>query len=251
MTSLQNPLFRMILVSALFVSIYVPGTASVESDSYVQVTLDRRLQLAIPEELEALNIPTPYAQIFVEVDDRGKVIDVMPIKASHFDLIPPAVKLIKKTTFNPAQLNGKPVKGKAAVHVNFFDEKQLSWKSGIGVLPFGGTVSDAVQSRFYQNAPTRFMFRESEHKDLDHPLRLVESKIRIFKSEEGVETPGTCLVEYYVGPDGEVHFPKIIKSDHDDISTSALLTLEVTKFQPPLRNGRPTCVKIRQPFNFN
>ena len=239
-----------VLLLALGFSNAVNGS-TVQADDYEPVTLDGRLKMAIPSELQSLNIPTPHAQVLVEVDEKGNVIDAMPIKASHFGLLPSAIKLIEKTTFTPARLKGTPVKGKAAVYVNFFDEQQLSWKSGTGVLPFGGSVSDAVQSRFYQNAPTRFMYRESEHKELDSPLRITESKIRIYKSEEGVETPGTCLVEYYIGPEGDVHFPKIIKSDHDDISTSALLTLEVTKFEPPLRNGRPTCVKIRQPFNFN
>ena len=75
--------------------------------------------------------------------------------------------------------------------------------------------------------------------------------MRIYESEPGVRAKGSCVVEYYVGPDGEVHFPKIVKSDHDDISTSAFMTLQVTRFEPPTNNGKPTFVLVRQPFNFN
>ena len=109
---------------------------------------------------------------------------------------------------------------------------------------------NAAKSRFYQLAPGRYVYGLSKPGELDSPLRLRQGKIRIYTSEEGVRQSGQCLVEYYVGPDGNVHFPYIIKSDHEDLSMSALLTLEATVFEPPLRNGNPTCVKIRQPFNF-
>ena len=231
-------------------SIVNTGFSSEPTDHFEPVTLDKRLETRIPDDLQALQIPTPHAQVLVEVDEQGHVLDVMPIKASHFGLIAPAAELVEQTTFEPARLDGKSVQGRAAVYVNFFDSQQRGWKSGAGVLPFGGSASDAVASRFYENAPARFVYGESKVEELDQPLRLVASKLRIYESEPGVREKGSCLVEYYVGPDGEVHFPKIIKSDHDDLSTSAFLTLEVTTFEPPKRNGNPTCVLVRQPFNF-
>jgi hypothetical protein len=237
----------LVLLAAAIVN---SGFSSESLEQYEPVTLDVRLETNIPDDLKALPIPTPHAQVLVEVDAEGRVLDAMPIKASHFGLIASAVELVEQTTFNPARLDGKPLQGRAAVYVNFFDAQQRGWKSGAGVLPFGGSASDAVASRFYENAPTRFVYGESKVEELDQPLRLVASKLRIYESEPGVREKGSCLVEYYVGPDGGVHFPRIIKSDHDDISTSAFLTLEVTTFEPPKRNGNPTCVLVRQPFNF-
>ena len=206
------------------------GFSSVSTEQFQPVTLGKRLETRIPNDLQALQIPTPHAQVFVEVDEEGHVIDAMQIKASHYGLIAPAIELVEQTTFEPARLDGKPVQGRAAVYVNFLDGQQRVWRSGAGVLPFGGSASDAVASRFYQNAPARFAYGASKVDELDQPLRLVASKLRIYESEPGVRAKGSCLIEYYVGPDGGVHFPKIIKSDHEDLSTSAFLTLEVTIF---------------------
>ena len=241
-------------VSLLSLILLVSATSAataLKNDSYEPVTLEQRLELPLPNDMRGISIQNPHAQIFVEVNEEGTVIDAMPFKASHFKLLPYAVKLVKETQFTPARLNGKAVQGKAAVYVNFFDGQQLAWKSGIGVLPFGGSASDAALSRFYQIAPSRYTYGESKPKDLDSPLKLKEAKLRIYESEPGVRAKGSCVVEYYVGPDGEVHFPKIIQSDHDDISTSAFMTLQVTKFEPPTSNGNPTCVLVRQPFKFN
>ena len=240
-----------ISLSGLLICLSFSALAAAADDAYEPVTLDKQLQLPIPEDLRGVSIQNPHAQIFVQVDEAGKVVDAMPFKASHFKLLPVAIQLVEKTRFNPARLNGKAVQGKAAVYVNFFDSQQRAWKSGIGVLPFGGSASDAAMSRFYQIAPSRFTYGESKPKDLDAPLKLKEATLRIYESEPGVRAKGSCVVEYYVGPEGEVHFPKIIKSDHDDISTSAFMTLQVTKFEPPTKQGNPTCVLVRQPFKFN
>lgn len=241
---------KSISLTALLLATCLSATAAVQKDSYEPVSLDQRLQLQLPQELRGLSMQNPHAQILVEVDEAGKVMDTMPFKASHYELLPAAIELVENTTFNPARMDGKAVQGKASVYVNFYDGQQLAWKSGIGVLPFGGSASDAAKSRFYQIAPSRYTYGESKPKELDQPLKLKEARLRIYESEPGVRAKGGCVVEYYVGPEGEVHFPRIIESDHDDISTSAFMTLQVTKFEPPTSEGKPTCVQVRQPFNF-
>ncbi len=136
------------------------------------------------------------------------------------------------------------------MYVNFYDIEQQAWRNGSGYLPQGGSVSDALDRRVYEASAEKFVFRESKVPALDHPLRVVTSKLRVYTSEDGVPRHGSCLVEYYVGPEGKIHFPRVLESDHDDLSYSALLTLEVTEFEPPRRGGNPTYVRVHHPFNF-
>lgn len=198
-----------------------------------------------------MHITNPYAKILIEVDDQGSILDSMPVEASHNGLLSPALKAIHEAKFSPAVVNGSPTRSKAAVYVNFFDVEQRIWQSGSGIVPFGDSASDAAARRFYQVAPGRFVYQLSKPKDLDTPLKIKEGKLRIYSSEEGVRPQGSCLVEFYVGPEGKVHFPRVIRSDDEDVSMSGLLTMRGTSFESPLRDGKPTCIRVQQPFNFN
>lgn len=246
-----SPSRLLLYLFSLLLSMALPEVSASLSQEDQPVQLKKgTLDVPIPSNLKALHITNPYAKILIEVDPQGTIVDIMPIEASHFELLEPGLKAIRKASFAPAVADGKPFQSKAAVYVNFFDLEQRAWRSGAGVVPFGDSVSDAAKSRLYQLAPGRYVYGESNPRELDAPLRLKAGKIRVYHSEEGVRQSGQCLVEYYVGPEGEVHFPRIIKSDHEDLSTSALLTLDTTVFEPPRRDGKPTCVRIRQPFNF-
>ncbi|RME67823.1 MAG: hypothetical protein D6781_12335 [Verrucomicrobia bacterium] len=236
-------------IFALFAWVTQPPPLTAGEDQPIR--LDQPLQLPLPPQLKTLPLNNPHARILIDLDEAGVLVDVMPIEATHCELLEPALKAVRDAPFIPAREDGRPVRSQAMVYVSFFDIEQEAWRQGTGILPFGGNVSDAIESRFYRNMPSRYAYGESRPDELDAPLQIVASKIRLYTSEEGVRQKGTCLVEYFVGPDGNVHFPRIIHSDHDDLSMSALLTLQVTRFAPPKRHGNPTCVKVRQPFNFH
>lgn len=218
---------------------------------------DRDLQVAgslrspIPQNLRGLHLANPYAAILVEVNEKGEIIDLMPIDATHVGLVEKALEVIQKATFLPSIVEGEPQGSRTKVYVNFFDIEQQAWRNGGGFLPQGGSVSDALDRRIYEVSEDSYLYRESKPSELDQPLRIVKTKLRVYTSEEGVPQHGSCVVEYFVGPEGRVHFPRILTSDHDDLGMSALLTLKVTEFEPPLRNGNPTYVRVRQPFNFS
>ena len=207
------------------------------------------LRTAIPQDLKGLHLSRPHAVILVEVDAEGELIDQMPFDATHAGLIDKALKVIKKAEFKAAVVEGEPTSTRKKVYVNFYDIEQEAWRNG-GFMPQGGSVSDALERRLYEAAPEKFKYQESKVNELDSPLRMTKSTLRIYTSEEGVRQQGSCVVEYFVGPEGKVQFPRVIESDHADLSMSALLTLEVTEFEPPMRDGNSTFVKVQQPFNF-
>lgn len=208
------------------------------------------LKTPIPQELKGLQMSRPHAIILIEVDANGKLVDLMPFDATHQGLVKKAVKMIKKAKYNPAIVEGEATNIRKKVYVNFYDIEQKAWRQGGGYMPQGGSVSDALDRRLYEATPDSYKFQESKVNELDAPLQVTKAKLRVYTSEEGVQQKGSCLVEYFVGPDGKVQFPRVVESDHDDLSMSALLTLEVTEFAPPKRDGKPTFVKVRQPFNF-
>lgn len=184
----------------------------------------------MPPQLE-----NPHARILVEVDAEGELVDLMPFSATHHALLESAEKTVRAATFGPAVVDGQPTGGRLKINVRFYDPEQEAWRSGAGPMPMGGKVSDAVERRRYKVSADSLVFRESKPSELDEPIEILSSKIRLYTSEEGERRTGSCKVEYFVGPEGRVHFPRILESGHDDISLSALLTLEGTVFKAPRR----------------
>tara|TARA_B100001123_G_scaffold440182_1_gene578613 strand:+ start:3859 stop:4131 length:273 start_codon:yes stop_codon:yes gene_type:complete len=78
----------------------------------------------IPPKLKALQITNPYAKILIEVDETGKIIDSMPVEASHTDLLESALSAVHEATFIPAVQDGVSVRSQATVYVNFYDVEQ-------------------------------------------------------------------------------------------------------------------------------
>ena len=62
---------------------------------------------------------------------------------------------------------------------------------------------------------------------------------------------GKVLVEYFIDHEGRARLPSILESDDENLSMSVLMTLKDTRFSAPRRKGRPTYVRVRQPFNFD
>jgi hypothetical protein len=235
--------------SLLILFCCLPGLLSATVQQSDSLEIDGNFRLPVPQDLRALHMERPHAAILVGVDSEGNLVDIMPYSATHVDLLEPAIKAVEKAEFRPSG-DGASVQ-RAKVFVNFFDPEQEAWRNGLGGLPLGGTVSEAAERRIYKLSSSNFTFEESKPQELDNGLRILEARLRIFVSEEGKRQKGQCVVEYFVGPEGKVHFPKVLESDHEDLSMSALLSLETTRFEAPTRGGKPTWVKVRQPFNFS
>jgi len=209
------------------------------------------LHLQTPVELRHLLIDDPRVAVLVEVDESGDLKDWMPFSATHFKLIPSAIKAVQNATFEPALEDGKPVLSRGKVHVTFYDPEQRIWKDGGGMLPMGSNVSEGAERRIYQVSAASFRYGETPAKDLDAPLSIKHATVQVLRNPDGSKPSGSVVVEYFIGPDGKAHFPKVLSSDDPILGMSALLTLQSTEFQPPLKNDRPTWVRARQPFNFS
>jgi hypothetical protein len=243
--SLSGPRLWPLLVFMLSIGLVLP---SLGRDR--EARIDGQLKVKLPAALRPLLMSRPHAQVMVEIGADGKLGDIMPFSATHYGLIEKAVEAVAASEGIPAIVEGEPRSARVLVYVNFYDPEQEAWLSGLGGLPQGNSVSEALERRLYQSAPHTFTYGESEVSELDEQLTLKETKFRLYTSQEGKKATGRCVVEYFVGPEGQVHFPRIVSTDHDDLGMSALLTLESTTFEPPRRRGHPTWVKVRQPFNF-
>ena len=209
------------------------------------------LEAVVPSEVRNLLLENPSVTFLVTVDESGTLVEHMPVAATHYKLISAAEKSLLSAKFTPAASNGLPVRATAQIAVGLYDPQQRNYFRGGGPLPFGNSASDTVDRRLYVTQKDRFAFRRSKPVQLDRPVEVTETKIMLYPDTSGRPASGECLVEYWVDASGNAKFPRIVKSDNDAVSTSALLTLKKTKFVPPTHDGLPTYVQVRQAMNFN
>ncbi len=218
--------------------------------TYVPVVLEHPIEAMIPQNLRPLQLSNPRVRFKVVVDATGEILDSMPFEATHFGLLDDAEKALGKAKFKPATLDGKAVSGKISLTITFYDPEQRYWRMGGINAPMGVTVSEAVERRIYDVSKEAYVFRESDPTDLDQPLQLLHSELKVIHPEGQPVKKGSVLVEYFVDHRGRVRLPEIIRSDGEYHSLSVLMTLQETEFAPPTKDGHPTYVRVRQPFNF-
>lgn len=212
--------------------------------------LDRVLEVPVPPDLLGLMMEDPQARYRVQVDARGQVKEAFCLEATHYRLVDVGLKRVLKTEFEPALQLGIPISMGAIVTVRFFDPEQEIWRSGVDYRPFGSNASTAVERRMYNVNKESYVYAESAVDELDDLLVLLEGKIIVVSDEAGNKAKGKCKIEFYIGPDGKVYFPRIVESEDDLVSMSAITTLQGFQFKPPTVDGRPTYVRVRQAFSF-
>jgi TonB family protein len=221
------------------------------AEEYKPVKQTNRLEAVIPQDLRRFLLSNPNVKFHVVVDETGAISDYLAVEATHVGLLEKGTEKLQEARFDPAMKDGKAVPGKISITVGFFDPEQRAWRDGAQYTPMGGSVSDAVDRRAYKMKAEELRYRESSPADLDEPLKMVASKLYLVHPPDEPAPTGKVVVEYWIDHEGNVRLPEILSSDDSNLSLSVLMTLKETRFEPPRRNGNPTYVKVRQPFNFD
>lgn len=240
-----------ILFSSLCSMIFAADKAVDDDLDQQPVRLKKALEAILPADLTHLQIEEPRVVYWVCVDSEGSLIDFLALEATHHALLDKAEEKLHDAEFFPAKADGAAVQAKTLVLVTFYDPEQRAWKRGLMSMPMGSTVMEGAESRIYALSKANFVYSESRPEELDKPLQLLESELCMVHEPGQPMEKGKVIVEYYVDHKGNVRHPTVITSDGKSLSLSALMTLQKTRFAPPLKNGKPTYVRVRQPFNFN
>ncbi|MDI1337527.1 MAG: TonB family protein [Lacunisphaera sp.] len=210
-----------------------------------------RIEAIIPSAVRALPLENPQVNFQVRLDETGRLVEHMATSATHYQLIPAAETALRAAAFRPALANGRPILAVGQVTVTLYDPEQRNFFQGSGPMPFGQSATDAMQGRIYSINPEPLAYHRSKAGELDKPIEVASSKVMLYTDAAGKPAKGKCVVEYWVDADGAVKFPRIVSSDNEAVSLSALLTLQQTKFVPPTHNSLPTYVQVRQPMEFD
>jgi len=210
-----------------------------------------KLEGIIPVSLRSLLLDKPAVKFLVVIGPDGRLLDYLAIEATHYKLLPAAIEQLGATRFEPAVAGGRAVQATTALYLTFYDPEQRAYFKGGAPLPFGGSVSDAVERRLYEGSKEHFIYHCSQPAELDKPIAVTQGKLMVMTDAAGRPAQGSAVVEFYIDQDGTPRLPRIVRADNDTVAVSALLTVKETRYAPPTTHeGIPTCVKVRQPVNY-
>ncbi len=97
--------------------------------------------------------------------------------------------------------------------------------------------------------PTGKQFARVKH--LDGALVPLKQKAPVFpKALQDKAGAGEAVVDFYIDQQGFAVLPRIVSASDPAFGYAACQSIDTWSFQPPLREGKPTVVKVRIPVNF-
>lgn len=200
----------------------------------------------LPVRLRNLRMDEPTVRARIRIGPDGKILDFICFEATHRDLIPAAKFAIENGYYNAGTIDGEPIVADLIAEIHFQNPalEQTVALSNTGV--------EHIQATMGEMNMEAFAFFPSKPSELDTPPTIVERRLTMVPVDEN-ENPisGGGVFEFFIDADGHTHMPTVIRSDHPEITKAALFSIREMTFNPPLRNGQPTTVKVRLPLDFN
>jgi TonB family protein len=88
-------------------------------------------------------------------------------------------------------------------------------------------------------------------RELDAPVRVVAARLAVDPRDPDMPFPAALVkIDLLVDPEGRVQFPVVRETPSWTLAAAALQAIETWRFSPPLRHGKPTCVRVSIPLEF-
>jgi len=204
----------------------------------VQQTVDP----VFPHRLIELGVTSGIAQVAVNTDATGKLVECLVIGYTQPEFASAAVAAIKQWKFEPARLHGAPVGTVAELVFNF---------EARGVVVSSVSLNDQLEGRLMRMAADRYAYRPCSREALDRrpvPTVAVAPHYPSALAARGVK--GTVTIEFFIDETGAVRMPSASAQDDSTLTALAIDALSQWKFAPPTSRGRGVLVKASQDFNF-
>lgn len=198
-----------------------------------------------PNEALQLGITTGEVHVSLQVDEAGKLTDVLVTAYTHPILAESAVQALKKWRYEPAWLGGEAMS--ATVDLEFQFESR-------GIVVVDLTVSSYVALRDLQLRPGAYTYKARTLRELDRiptPTKVVQP---LYPYEAAQKRQSAVVtVQFFIDEEGRVRLPAVSRETSEEngaFAAAAVNAVSQWQFEPPLSRGQPVLVAARQDFNF-
>ncbi len=221
------------------------SAAAAVNEAYRPMRVIQTDAVVYPRRVLDLGIHQGYAQVTVQVDEKGSLTDHLVIGYTHEAFAEAAVSALKRWRFEPAWLDGQPHGATSDLTFNF--ESQ-------GLVVVDLSVTRYVEIRDYQLRPSHYSYGVKRLSELDRiptPTKVVRPVYPVEPSQ--APRAATVMVTFYIDEKGRVRLPAVSReaSANDGIFASAAMeAVSQWEFEPPMSGGVPVLVLARQEFRF-
>jgi TonB family protein len=195
-----------------------------------------------PHRLMQLGVTQGEAQVAINTDATGKLVEWLVIGYTAPEFADAAVRAIKHWEFKPARLRGEPV-GTVVELIFSFEAK--------GVVVSSADLTEQFTGHLMRIMEGRYTYRPCAVQQLDRlpaPTVTVAPHYSNALAAQGVK--GSVTVEFFIDESGTVRMPSASAKDNTTLTALAVDAVSHWKFTPPTSRGRGVLVKASQEFNF-
>ena len=223
----------------------VSAVAAAADEAYQPMRVIQTDTAIFPRRVLDLGIHQGYAQVSVQVDEKGSLTDLLVTGYTHEAFAETAVAALKRWRFEPARLHGQPHSATSDLTFNF--ESQ-------GLVVVDLSVTRYVEIRDYQIRPGRYAYgvkRMSQLDGIPTPTKVVVPPYPVEPSEP--PRAANVAVTFYIDEKGRVRLPAVSRNVAEEDAIFAMVAVDAVsqwEFEPPTSGGVPVLVLARQVFNF-
>jgi len=216
------------------------STSSTAVENFESLEVIHSVLPAYPTGMTFEGIFDGSAQVIVNVNELGEVEDVYLSAYTHPLFGKLSEEYIQKWKFKPAKLNGEPLSVIKPFDFKFEDRR--------GVFAMGIHEAAASKLRFSNFVNGKRIYSPRELDEIPEPISMETPLYPAEFKGRGIE--GSATVLFHIDEEGNIRMPHVTEYSHDSFGKTALLAVDKWKFKPPMVNGKPVSIQVRQVFKF-
>jgi TonB family protein len=217
--------------------------STMESSGSRPLKIVQTTEPAFPETLQTLHLESGEAQIVINVDADGVLVDTLVASYTDEAFADAAIDALQEWRYEPARERGEPVGVRMIIAFSFEARGRV-----ISVTP-ANSLNMAINSII----GPQIVERLCRPRDLDRPLEVVHA-VKPWHPGRTMSPPqndASVVLDFYVDETGRPRMPVVLSADHMNFAAAAVQALEQWRFAPPTRHGQPVAVRAQQRFVFS
>lgn len=229
----------------LLAGVVFPLVATAAGRGYVPMKIIQTEPVQYPRDVSALGVTEGQAQVALQIDEKGKLTDVLVIGYTHKSFADAALQAIKQWSFEPAWIDENPHAATASLTFSFETK---------GMIVVDLTVNNVLEVQKLRARSDFYGWWACTLSQLDRiptPTKVVKPRYPADASNK--LRPAVVSVHFYIDQEGKVRLPAVSRETsqkNDEFAAEALEAITQWQFEPPLSRGKPVLVSATQDFNF-
>jgi len=238
---MKNSLLSLVCTALLLV---IPAGAQTDPTpgDRSSLTIIKTVEPFFPLPLMHGPVLTGDARVAIDVDENGKLVDVIVTGYSRKEFADTAVELVRQWQYVPPLHRGRPWSSIRELRFEFS-------RSGV-VVNFVG--AEALLNRMDEMLKGSYAYRTHALRELDR----IPTPIHVVTPDTPAPGPETRYqhsvnVEFFIDEQGQVRLPCVAREEAGSVyAACALDAVRQWRFDPPTVKGRAVLVLATQQFNF-